>query len=193
MINSFQTCEAYMYIDWKTCVPVRCGLACLYCDTACYCSRLNITSGWLLKFVSENGIERNEATVEDETRTRKRCKLEQEIRTGSFEKRKTPHRNKTRKGEDEGYIYVMQDKPDRFKVGCSKRPESRLRQLQTGNVDLRLVHKKYVSSHMQRRESQVHADVYNKYRFYHPEISSREWYVGCTLDYLRGIIERHAS
>ena len=121
--------------------------------------------------------------------------LEQEIKrgsklsTGNFEE----GNRKSGQVEGEGHIYVMQDKPDRSKIGCSKNPESRLRQLQTGNVDLRLVYKEYVISDMHWRESQVHTDIYNKYRLYDPEISSREWYTGCTLDYLIGIIQRHAS
>ncbi len=98
-----------------------------------------------------------------------------------------------REDEGDGYIYVMQDKPDRFKVGCSTDPESRLRQLQTGNVDLRLVHKEHVSDHMQWRESQVHAHIRRKYRYHNPDISCREWYAGCTLRYLCDLIKQYSS
>ncbi len=133
------------------------------------------------------------------TETEIDAKSEQEIEISSesssegFEKRKQPDRHKRSEGKGAGYIYIMQDRPDRFKVGCSKTPESRLSQLQTGNVDLRLLHKEYVSSNRHWHESQVRANIPHKYRYYDPKIPSNEWYIGCTLDYLRGIIKRQAS
>ncbi len=99
-------------------------------------------------------------------------------------------RPKTRKGE--GYIYIMQDKPRRFKVGSSKDPESRLKQLQTGNVDLKLLHTEHVSSRMFWREKQVHRDL-DAYRILVDGCCATEWYgKGCTLEQIKKIIRRHA-
>lgn len=130
--------------------------------------------------------------VQDECDTNLRQETESDQE--GFKKDEKQREQRPRKEDDgAGYIYVMRDKPDRFKVGCSNKPESRLRHFQTGNVDLRLVHKEYVSDHMKGREKHVHADILRKYRYRNPEIKVREWYIGCTLDYLLGIIKRHAS
>ncbi len=65
------------------------------------------------------------------TETEIGTQLEQEIKSGSqsssegVENRKQPDRHTAREGKGAGYIYIMQDRPDRFKVGCSKTPESR--------------------------------------------------------------------
>ncbi len=96
--------------------------------------------------------------------------------------------------KDKGYIYIMQDKPDRFKVGYSINPKRRLEFLQTGNVDLALSFTERVNNRMRLRERQVHADIDNKYNIRRPGVSSTEWYTGegCTLEYLIGIIKKHA-
>lgn len=97
---------------------------------------------------------------------------------------------RTRPGE--GFIYVMQDKPGRFKVGASKDPKFRLKQLQTGNIDLKLRWQEHVSSRMIWREKQVHRGL-DKYRILVDGSSATEWYgKGCTLEQIKEIIRRHA-
>lgn len=65
---------------------------------------------------------------------------------------------------EEGFVYIMRDKPNRVKVGCSNDPMRRQRQLQTGNVDVELFHwfppsepflKKYEAEKMAHRALQA--------------------------------------
>ncbi len=93
----------------------------------------------------------------------------------------------------EGYIYVMQDKPDRFKIGCSQDPNERLKHAQTFNIVMKLVHEEQVDSRMHAREAAVHNDPdIKKYHKSVEGLAAREWYEGCTLQHIIEVIKRHA-
>ncbi len=75
-----------------------------------------------------------------------------------------------------------------------KPSKRRLEFLQTGNVDLTLSFTQPVNNRMGWRETKVHADIGKKYRIRRPGVSCTEWDTGegCTLEYLIGIIKKHA-
>ncbi len=111
---------------------------------------------------------------------------------------RTKHRKQTKscksRGQrDYGYIYIMQDKPGRFKVGSAKCAQRRLRTFQTGNVDMKLLHAEPVSDHRNWREKQVHNAIPREYHYADPNVGSSEWFTGCTFGYLRKLVKRYAS
>lgn len=62
----------------------------------------------------------------------------------------------------DGYVYIMTDRPDRFKVGCSSHTCLRERQFRTGNLDIQLKHS-FPVKNMQSAESQAHHDLEQKH------------------------------
>lgn len=72
------------------------------------------------------------------------------------------------------YIYIMTDNGERFKVGRSKNPWRRLRQLRTGNVDLKLLDCFQVIS--MRAEMAAHRALAMRHR------KTREWFYGAYKD-----------
>ena len=72
------------------------------------------------------------------------------------------------------YIYIMTDNCQRFKVGRSEKPLRRLRELSTGNVDLKLLDCFLVSSKC--AESVAHRALAVRHR------NTREWFYGTYKD-----------
>lgn len=85
-------------------------------------------------------------------------------------------------GSAEGvYIYIMTDNGQRFKVGRSKHPEKRLRQLKTGNVDLKLLDSFPVCS--------PHAEVVAHRALEVRHRKTREWFYGA-YDGIKTVVSR---
>ncbi len=90
-----------------------------------------------------------------------------------------------------GYLYVFTDQigqeNPRYKIGSSYDPHKRLRQLRTGNIDLKFVYMHPAPSitgptkYRLLREFIVH-DRLKKYRIETEEGGPREWYRGCNIN-----------
>ena len=93
------------------------------------------------------------------------CK-QKSYRTDNMAKGKAT--NKEVGNADLSFLYIMTDNNERFKVGRSKNPWRRLRQLRTGNLDLKLLDCFKVSSI--RAETVAHRALRMRYH------STREWF-----------------
>ncbi len=62
------------------------------------------------------------------------------------------------------YVYLLTNNNHHFKIGISKNPETRVKQLQTGNSEkIELVFKYFSKNHSSRIESALH-NRYSNYR-----------------------------
>lgn len=85
----------------------------------------------------------------------------------------------------ESYIYIVADDADNYKVGVSKRPEVRVKQLSVGNPKhLKLVEKfKVPSDIVYKLEKECHEKVSYSYP------KRGEWFINALLFDLRNIVE----